>query len=119
MVLRALMAWQRGEPRVCRMVRVPSLQEEDRRRQTRERERLIRERTGHINRICPSGDAGGVKGLLMRQGIRDFEPLRRNWRERVAELRTGDGREIPRALKAEIRRVPAGGLQANANVCSW
>jgi transposase len=55
----------------------------------------------------------------MTQGIRDFEPLRRNWRERVVELRTGDGREIPRALKAEIERVPAGGLQANANVCSW
>jgi transposase len=53
-LLRALMAWRRGEPQVRRMVRVPSLQEEDRRRQTRERERLIRERTGHINRICPS-----------------------------------------------------------------
>jgi transposase len=94
-LLRALIAWQRGEPQVCRMVRVPSAEEEDRRRQTRERERLIRERTQHVNRI---------KGLLMTQGIRDFEPLRRNWRERVVELRTGDGREIPRALKAEIER---------------
>jgi transposase len=40
-LLRTLMAWWRSEPQVCRMVRVPSLQEEDRRRQTRERERLI------------------------------------------------------------------------------
>jgi transposase len=94
-LLRALMAWRRGEPQVCRMVRVPSLQEEDRRRQTRERERLIRERTGHINRI---------KGLLMTQGIRDFKPAGRNWHERLTLLRTGDDRELPRALKAEIER---------------
>ena len=72
-LLRALMAWQRGEQQVCRMVRVPSLEEEDRRRQTRERERLIRERTQHINRI---------KGLLMTQGIRDLM-LRIPWRARA------------------------------------
>jgi transposase len=94
-LLRALMAWRRGEPQVCRMVRVPSAEEEDRRRQTRERERLIRERTQHVNRI---------KGLLMTQGIRDFKAARRNWHERLTVLRTGDGREIPRALKAEIER---------------
>jgi transposase len=73
-LLRALMAWRRGEPQVCRMVRVPSLEEEDRRRQTRERERLIRERTQHINRI---------KGLLMTQGIRAFMPAPRDWRIRA------------------------------------
>lgn len=94
-LLRALMAWRRGEPQVCRMVRVPSLEEEDRRRQTRERARLIRERTQHINRI---------KGLLMTQGIRTFMPAPRDWRERLAKLHTGDGRDIPRALKAEIER---------------
>jgi transposase len=94
-LLRALMAWRRGEPQVCRMVRVPSLEEEDRRRQTRERERLIRERTQHINRI---------KGLLMTQGIRTFMPAHRDWRERLGKLRTGDGCDIPRALKAEIER---------------
>ena len=94
-LLRALMAWQRGEQQVCRMVRVPSLEEEDRRRQTRERERLIRERTQHINRI---------KSLLMTQGIRAFMPASRDWRARLAGLRTGDGRQIPRALKAEIER---------------
>ena len=94
-LLRTLMAWWRGEPQVCRMVRVPSLQEEDRRRQTRERERLIRERTQHINRI---------KGLLMTQGIGDFEPARRNWHERLAGLRTGDGQDLPPVLKAEVER---------------
>jgi transposase len=94
-LLRALMAWQRGEQQVCRMVRVPSPEEEDRRRQTRERERLIRERTQPINRI---------KGLLMTQGIRDFEPARRNWHERLAVLRTGDGQDLPPVLKAEVER---------------
>jgi transposase len=94
-LLRALMAWRRGEPQVCRTVRVPSLEEEDRRRQTRERERLIRERTQHINRI---------KGLLMTQGIRTFMPAPRGWRQRLAGLRTGNDRELPRALKAEIER---------------
>ena len=77
------------------MVRVPSAEEKDRRHQTRERERLIRERTQHVNRI---------KGLLMTQGIRDFKPACRNWHQRLTVLRTGDGREIPRALKAEIER---------------
>lgn len=94
-LLRALMAWQRGEKQVCRMVRVPSLEEEDRRRQTRERERLVRERTQHINRI---------KGLLMTQGIREFAPARRDWRERLEALRTGDGQAMPAALKAEVDR---------------
>jgi transposase len=94
-LLRTLMAWWRGEPQVCRMVRVPSLQEEDRRRQTRERERLIQERTQHINRI---------KGLLMTQGIRDLEPASRNWREQLAARHAGDGHEIPEAMKAEIER---------------
>src|SRR6186997_3717887 len=37
-LLRALMAWMRGERRVCSMVRPPSPEEEDRRRLCRERE---------------------------------------------------------------------------------
>ena len=39
MLLRTLLAWLRGEPRVCSMVRIPSETEEDMRQ--RERERLI------------------------------------------------------------------------------
>ena len=55
MLLRTLMAWARGERRVCSMVRPPSPDEEDRRRLTRERGTLLKERTQHTNRI---------KGLL-------------------------------------------------------
>lgn len=94
-LLRALMAWARGERRVCSMVRVPSPEEEDRRRLTRERGTLLKERIQHTNRI---------KGLLSGQGIRDYNPLRRDRFERLEALRTGGGRELPPKLKAEIRR---------------
>ena len=94
-LLRTLMAWARGERRVCSMVRAPSPEEEDRRRLTRERGTLLKERIQHTNR---------VKGLLSGQGIRDYNPLRRDRFERLEALRTGDGRELPPLLKAEIRR---------------
>ncbi len=94
-LLRTLMAWHRGEKQVCRMVRVPSPEQEDRRRHSRERERLVKERIQHIARI---------KGLLMTQGIRDFQPARRDWPDRLERLRTGDGRALPQVLKAEVER---------------
>ena len=94
-LLRTLMAWARGERRVCSMVRAPSAEDEDRRRLTRERGTLLKERIQHTNRI---------KGLLSGQGIRDYNPLRRDRFERLEGLRTGDGRDLPSMLKAEIRR---------------
>ncbi len=94
-LLRTLMAFKRGEPRVCSMVAPPSPEAEDRRRLSRERRTLVKERIGHINRI---------KGLLAAQGIADYEPMRQNCRERLEELRTGDGRPLPPRLKAEIGR---------------
>lgn len=103
-LLRALMAWHRGERQVCRMVRVPSPEQEDRRRRSRERERLVKERVQHIARI---------KGLLMTQGIRDFQPTRRDWADRLERLRTGDGRELPPALRAEVERECRRLWQAN------
>jgi transposase len=66
---RALIATDRGERHVCAIVRVLSVEEEDARRSHRKRQRLVRERTGHINRI---------KGLLFAKGIRGIKPkLRR------------------------------------------
>jgi transposase len=94
-LLRTLMAWARGERRVCAMVRAPSPEDEDRRRLTRERGTLLKERIQHTNRI---------KGLLSCQGVRGYNPLRRDRFERLEALRTGDGRELPPMLKAEIRR---------------
>jgi transposase len=94
-LVRALLAYKRGEPRVCAMVRVPSVEDEDRRRINRERQVLIIERTQHINRI---------KGLLFAQGITGYEPIRRDRRERLEELHTGDGRPIAGHLRSQIDR---------------
>lgn len=94
-LLRALLAYKRGEPRVCAMVVAPSPEEEDRRRLCRERATLIAERITHVNRI---------KGLLFSQGISDYAPLRRDRRARLKTLRTGDGRELPSHLTAQIGR---------------
>ena len=90
-ILRALIGWESGERGLCRMVRVPDAAAEDARRASRERERLVREQTGHINRI---------RGLLMTMGIYDFNP-------RLAvlvTLITGDGRKLPPRLSVEIGR---------------
>jgi len=94
-LLRTLMAWQRGEPRVCAMTVPPSPSEEDCRRVSRERATLLRERIQHTNRI---------RGLLFGQGITNYNPLRKNRRECLEELRTGDGRSLPTHVKAEILR---------------
>jgi transposase len=94
-LIRSLMAWLRGEPRVCSMVRVPTVEDEDRRRLGRERKTLVHERTMHVNRI---------KGLLFGVGIRDYTPTRRDRRERLEELHTGDGQALPSNLKAQITR---------------
>ena len=94
-LVRALLAYKRGEPRVCSMVRLPTPEDEDRRRLCRERKVLIMERVQHVNRI---------KGLLFSQGVSGYEPLRRDRRERLDALQTGDGRPLPLHLKAQVRR---------------
>ena len=94
-LVRTLLAYKRGEPRVCAMVKAPTPEEEDRRRICRERKTLVGERVEHVNR---------VKGLLFAQGVSDYEPLKRNRRARLEELKTGDGRPLPAHLKAQISR---------------
>src|SRR3954447_5920913 len=94
-LIRTLMAYKRGEPRVCSMVRVPTPEEEDRRRLCRERKALVAERVLHVNRI---------RGLLFSQGIRDYKPLHRDRRKRLEELRTGDDRALSVHIKAQICR---------------
>ncbi|MGO7762862.1 IS110 family transposase [Rhizobium ruizarguesonis] len=94
-LIRALIAWKRGEPRVCSMVRLLTPEEDDNRRIGRERKTLIAERVFHVNRI---------KGLLFTQGIRGYEPVNRDRRQRLDEFRTGDGRPLSKHLKAEVCR---------------
>ena len=50
-LVRALLAYKRGEPRVCAMIKAPTPEEEDRRRLCRERKVLIVERVRHVNRV--------------------------------------------------------------------
>jgi transposase len=50
-LLRSLIAYLRGEPRVWSVVRVPTVIEEDDRRLHRERSRLTNERIQHVNLI--------------------------------------------------------------------
>jgi len=94
-LVRVLLAYKRGEPRVCAMIKVPTPDEEDRRHLCRERKALTAERVRHVNRI---------KGLLFSQGISGYQPLRSDRRQRLQELRTGDGRGFPPHLKALVNR---------------
>jgi len=94
-LVRTLLAWKRGEPRVCTMVVPPTLEQEDRRRISRERAILMRERVRHTNRI---------KGLLIGQGITGYEPLQKDRRARLLTLRTGDGHQLGDRLRAELSR---------------
>jgi transposase len=50
-LVRTLLAYKRGEPRVCAMVRVPKPEEEARRRLCRERRTLTAEGVSHVNRV--------------------------------------------------------------------
>jgi transposase len=77
------------------MARAPKPQEEDRRRVCREPRTPVGDRVRHVNRI---------KGLLSAQGVFGYEPLRKHRRERLEELRTGEGRPVPVHLKAQISR---------------
>ena len=78
------------------MGRPPTPEAEDERRICRERAELIEERVRHVNRI---------RALLFSQGVTTYEPLRRDRRKRLVELRTGDGRPLGEHLKAQIARA--------------
>ena len=98
LLLRTLLAWLRGEPRVCSMVPVPDEADEDARRCVRERTELISERVGLTNRI------GAVLATL---GVTDYNPLLRSRCRRLAELRTGLGEPLPANAHAKIKRLLA------------
>ena len=94
-LLRSLMAYLRGEPKVWSVVRVLSVAEEDARRLHRERDRFVSERVQHVNRI---------KGLCALHGIYDYQPLRPQAMARLEQLRTAQGLSLPPRLKSEIKR---------------
>ena len=98
LLLRTLMAHLRGEPRVVRIVQVPSVEQEDARRASRERDRLVKEQTAHTNRI---------KALLRLQGMAVGYPRRRNWLHWLAQQRDWQGQPLSPHLLSEVTREHA------------
>ena len=96
MLLRTLMAWLRGEPRVCSMVPIPSEADEEARRAHREREDLTRERRSIVNKI---------DGILATLGVKGYKALRRDRREQLKCARQPGGDPIPQKAKARIERL--------------
>jgi transposase len=95
LLLRTLMAYSRGEPRVVRIVRVPTVAQEDARRTSRERDRLVKEQTAHTNRI---------KALLRLAGMAVGAPRRGNWLHWLAQQRDWQGQPLSPHLLAEVTR---------------
>ena len=96
MLLRTLMAWLRGEPRVCSMVPIPSEADEEARRAHREREDLTRERRSIVNKI---------DGILATLGVKGYKALRRDRREQLNCARQPGGDPIPQKARARIERL--------------
>ncbi len=96
MLLRTLLAWLRGEPRVCSMVPVPTEADEDARRAVRERQDLVAERVALAN---------GIAAVLATLGASGYDPLRRDRRRRLEELRTALGDPLPPHARARIGRM--------------
>ncbi len=92
---RAFLGWLRGEPDHCHMAAIPTLNEEDARRPSRERENLVSQQTSLINRM---------KACLVRLGIRNFKPTLRQASERLETVRTPEGAPLPPNTLIELRR---------------
>ena len=84
---RAFLGWLRGERDHCKMAAIPTLELEDARRPSRERETLVGERARIINRM---------KSTLARLGIRNFRPNLRG----PAPAKAGGGRALSGAAHA-------------------
>jgi transposase len=85
-LMRVFIGWLRGERGHCGMIAVPTIQEEDAKRPSRERENLVGERTRIVNRL---------RAALARLGIRGFKPELRRAPQRLDTLRTPEGVPIP------------------------
>src|SRR5262249_56143973 len=97
LLIRMLLALERGETRICRVIQVPTPAEEDAKRQHRERAVLVKEKTAHTNRIG---------GIFMALGIRGVNPHRRDFVQRLHGLTTGTGEPLPAPTKQTLARGP-------------
>jgi transposase len=92
---RAFLGWLRGERDHCKMVAIPTIEDEDAKRPNRERECLVGEQSRIINRM---------KATLSRLGIRGFNPKLKKAAERLEGLRTPEGDPVPPNTLAELHR---------------
>ncbi len=91
-----LKAYLAGDRSVCRVVDVPTPEEEDARRVMRERSDLIHERTRIVSRI---------RGLLALHGIQSVKAIGGgDWSAQLDDMRTGDGRPLPPNLRRQVER---------------
>lgn len=92
-LLSHLLRYLQGERGVWSVVRVPSVEEEDRRHLWREREALKKQRTCHCNRL---------RSLLVLQGVQ-IEPGK-EFLVRLAAARQWDGSPLPPETLARLKR---------------
>jgi transposase len=92
---RAFLGWLRGEPKHCSMAAIPTIENEDARRPSRERESLVKECTRIVNRL---------RANLARLGIRGFRPTLAHAADRLGTLRTPEGVALPPNTLAELQR---------------
>jgi len=89
------LGWLRGEVGHCKMVTIPTPEEEDAKRPGRERETLTSECTRIVN---------GMKADLTRLGVRNFNPKLRKASEKLGAVCTPEGGPIPPNTAAKLRR---------------
>ncbi len=92
-LLGMLVRYHAGESKVWSVVRVPTVEEEDRRQLHRELRTLKKERTRVTNRM---------QGLLANQGIR--LPKSRDLGALLEGIRLWDGSSLPAGLRARLQR---------------
>jgi transposase len=92
-LLTMLLRYDAGEKKVWSVVRVPTVEEEDRRQLHRELRTVKQERTRVVNRM---------QGLLASQGMRF--PKGRNMTELLEAMRLWDGTPLPAGLHARLNR---------------
>ena len=96
LLLRTLLAFLRGEPRVCSMVPIPDAAAEEARRAHRERDGLVKERGRLVSKI------GAILATL---GITGFSPCRKDRRKQLEALRQIEGDPVPPLAQAQILRL--------------
>lgn len=93
MLVRCLIRWFGGEPKVWSVVQVPSVKDEDDRQLHRELRALKNERTRHSNRI---------HSLLVSQGV--GIAIGSGFVESLRECRVWDGSRLPEHLMGRLER---------------